>query len=222
MTPRLIVERAADEGLDIIALTDHNSARNTEVAMELGARAGILVLPGLEICSLEEAHVLAIFKSLADAIRMQEYIYRDLKPLGDGRWQVVVDHEDVVLEFDGHALMGATNLPLTDLPDKVHEFGGLAIASHIDRGAFSISSQFGFIPENVIFDAYEVIRPEKADALFSKKDSTPWIASSDAHNPEDIGCKKTVFLMHEASFDEIALCLKGEGGRVVRTVYADA
>jgi PHP family Zn ribbon phosphoesterase len=213
MTPARIVERAAGLGLDIIALADHNSARNAEVAVGLGKKAGVLVLPAMEICSREEAHVLALFKGMDDALRMQEEVYRGLGPLGDGHWQVVVDAEDGVLGFERLALIGASDRALSELPGRVRAMGGLAIASHVDREAFSVTSQMGFVPDDVIFDAFEVVEPERARNALMFHPDTPWIASSDAHQLEDVGKRTTVFRMEEASFEELALALRGEGGR---------
>ncbi len=218
MTPKRIVERAREEGLDIIALTDHNSARNTKVAVEVGRRAGVLVLPGIEVCSAEEAHVLALFGSTDKALRMQEFIYQGLKPLGDDRWQVVVDDEDVVLGFDGLALMGASGLTLAELPERIRTLGGLAVASHIDREAFSVSSQFGFVPDDVIFDAYEVLEPARAKALLTggPLGDVPWVSSSDAHRLPDVGRRHTVLEMEEASFEELCKAVRGLEGRRMR------
>lgn len=220
MTPRRIVDRAVVEGLDIIALTDHNSARNTQVAVELGSEAGLLVLPGMEVCSQEEAHVLALFGEVEAAASMQELIYRGLEPpLGQGMRQVVVDGQDFVEEFEGLALLGASGLMLVEVPDLIRKFGGLVVASHIDREVFSITSQFGFVPEGVVFDAYEVMEPESAGVLLQNAPKTPWISSSDAHHLGGIGRRHTVFTMEEATFGEMVLAIRGEGGRGVRPVY---
>ncbi len=221
MTPKRIVERARQEGLDIIALTDHNSARNTEVAVEVGRRAGVLVLPGIEVCSAEEAHVLALFGDTGAALRLQELIYRGLKPLGDDRWQVVVDDQDVVLGFEGLALMGDSGLTLSELPGRIRQLGGLAVASHIDREAFSVSSQFGFVPEDVIFDAYEVVEPSRAEALLAGGPDTPWLSSSDAHRLADVGRRHTVLEMEEAGFDELCKAVRGQEGRGMRPRFVN-
>lgn len=219
MTPRRIVEKAAGLGLDIIALADHNSARNAEVAVELGRRAGVLVLPAMEICSREEAHVLALFGTVGDALRMQEEVYRGLVPLGDGRWQVVVDAEEAVLGFETLALVGAADIELGDLPGRIRAHGGLAVASHVDREAFSVTSQLGFVPDDVIFDAFEVVEPGRARNVLMFHPDTPWLACSDAHHLHDIGRRKTVFRMEGPSFEEIGLALRREGGRGLEPVF---
>ena len=212
---------ALARGLDIIALSDHNSTKNAELVIELGREAGLLVLPALEICSAEEAHVLGIFGTLEDALKMQARVYESLPLLGgDGNWQVIVDSEDGVLGFESLALMGATDMPLGDIPARVREVGGLAIASHVDRGAFSITSQLGFVPEDVIFDAFEVIDPEKAEPALMMHPATPRLACSDAHRLDDVGSKHTIFMMEEPSFKELSLAIAGEGGRGLRAVYA--
>ena len=57
MTPNNLVQMALLSGCDVIALTDHNTCRNAPAAMEAGARNGLLVIPGMELCTAEEAHV---------------------------------------------------------------------------------------------------------------------------------------------------------------------
>lgn len=218
MTPRLIVKMAKDAGLDMIALSDHNSVRNAWAAMELGPEAGLAVLPAMEITSREEAHVLSVFETLEDAEAMQEALYAELPDSMDGHteWQVLVNHVDEVLGFEDKMLLGASTRPLRELVDTVRSFGGLAIASHLDRGAFSVMSQMGFVPDDVFFDAFEVIDPERARTGMMFHPDIPLMMHSDAHRPADMGRRATVMHSEAATFGELALALKGEGGRWVR------
>ena len=218
MTPLRIIRRAKELGLDMIALSDHNSARNAWVAVELGQEHGINVLPAMEVTSREEAHVLAVFETVESAEAMQDALYAELPGDIDGRkeWQVLVNHADEVLGFENKMLLGASSRPLKELVDAIRSFGGLAIASHVDRGAFSVMSQMGFVPDDVIFDAFEVLDSDKARAGLMFHPHVPWVSHSDAHRPEDLGRRYTVLTAEAPEFGELALALKGEGGRSVR------
>jgi PHP family Zn ribbon phosphoesterase len=219
MTPLRIVERALAKGLDMIAISDHNSAENIGVAVEVAAGRGMALLPAMEVTSSEEAHVLAIFGTAEQAGRMQELVYGSLSGGPGGGWgeQVVVNARDEVLGFNDRALFGATGLGLGDLVREIHALGGLAVASHVDREAFSVIGQLGFIPEDVEFDALEVTRPEKKGSLLSAYMGVPRVCSSDAHRLDDVGRRTTSFYMEEATFEEVARALKGLDGRSVET-----
>jgi len=215
MTPLRIVRRAAEIGLDIIAVSDHNSAENVGAALRAARAAGITVLPAMEITSREEVHVLALFGREEDALGMQERVYRSLPKInsvGPDR-QIVVNEKDEVMGFNGMLLIGATEFSFARLVEEVHQAGGLAVASHVDRGAFSVSSQLGFLPEGVRLDAVEVIDHRAADAVLLRRTDVPRLMSSDAHYLRDIGSRTTWFEMEEASLEEIGLALRREGGR---------
>ena len=133
MTPKAIVENSLEKGLDIIAVCDHNSAENVEATIRIGLKKGIKVLPGLEICSREEVHSLAIFESAGQALQMQEIVYDHLKGTNRPEFfgdQVVANEFDEVEGFNDHLLIGASGLGLIDIIDNVHKLGGISIASH--------------------------------------------------------------------------------------------
>lgn len=217
MTPRRIIDRALEKGIDIIAISDHNSAENLEVAMKIADGKDIEVLPAMEITSYEEAHILAVFRSVESAVVMQKIIYaklpdgtNDERSLG---YQLVVNENDEIIEFNKRLLIGTTGIPAKDLIDTVHSLGGLAVASHIDRDFFSVISQLGFIPVDMRFDALEISANtgmDRAKQRFGEYGHIPWITSSDAHSLNNIGKRTTAFFLNEASFDEIALAFKGE------------
>lgn len=221
MTPRAVVETSARRKLDIIAVTDHNSAENTVAAMECGRVLGISVLPGMEICSREEAHVLALFDRLEQALAMQAVVYDHLT--GDNQpdvfgYQVVANAEDEVVDQNPRLLIGATTLDLNSLVDRIHAEGGLAVAAHVDKAAYSIPSQLGFIPPDLCLDAVEVsfrTSPEAACRFFLPDAALPCITSSDAHFIDEIGRVSTRFLIAEPTVAEIRLALAGRSGRMI-------
>jgi PHP family Zn ribbon phosphoesterase len=217
MTPLRIIDAAVKKGLDVIAISDHNSAENAGIAMKIAREKGIKVLPAMEVTSYEEAHVLAIFDSIEKVMGMQEIVYKNLPGgINDERlsgYQVVVNEKDEVFRFNKRILFGATSLSLNAIVDAIHSFGGIAVASHIDKEIFSVISQFGFIPDDIAFDALEIsynTKRERAEAVFGEYRSVPWITSSDAHHLNDIGRRTTSFFLEEISFEEMVRAFKGE------------
>jgi PHP family Zn ribbon phosphoesterase len=221
MSPRAIVEKSIEKGLDIIAVCDHNAAENVGATMRKGVAQGLQVLPGMEINSREEAHVLALFETADQALNMQEIIYRKLKGtnrpelFGD---QVIANELDEVEGFNDHLLIGAVDMGLKEIIRKIHDIGGLSIASHVDRPSFSVLSQFGFIPSDLGLDALEIANPEKPLEIHYGPDGAgelPILRSSDAHFLSDIGRIYTDFLMEGPSLKEIRMALSGVSGRKV-------
>ncbi len=220
MTPRDIVEKAASLGINIIAICDHNSAENVAVTRDLARSKGITVFPGMEVCSSEEVHILALFGRLEDALRLQDVVYEHLQPGENDEdtigMQVVVNDINEVLDFNKRMLLGATSLSVEEVVDSIHRFGGLAVASHIDRDGFGIICQLGFIPDGLRLDALEISRSIETDLArerFADYRRFPWISSSDAHRLQDIGKRTTHLLMHHSTFEELRLALAGAGDR---------
>jgi hypothetical protein len=182
--------------------------------MRLGEKAGLTVFPGMEVTSAEEVHVLALFGDLADAGEMQGKVYQRLQegendPERFG-YQVIVDENENVLGMNKRLLLGATDMDVETVVDYVHQYGGLAIAAHVDRPAFSCTSQLGFVPPG-IFDAIEL--SPFGDAADYEALGYPIVRCSDAHRPEEVGKGYTIFELAEPTFGEVKMALRGEEGR---------
>lgn len=221
MTPRVIVKAAIEKGLDMIAICDHNSSRNTAATIRAAHGSSVKVIPGLEITSSEEVHVLGLFPSVDEAQLAQEEVYARLAGVNDEQaigYQVVVDEFDMVEDMEQAMLIGATTLNIYKVVDLIHKLGGLAIASHIDRPGFGILSQLGFIPDDLKFDALEISRHsdiETAGKKLAQSQDCPLVTSSDAHYISDIGAVYTEARMLETSFDELKSAFLGIGGRKI-------
>jgi len=220
MTPREIVTRARERGLHIIAITDHNSSENVEATIRVASGTGLLVLAGMEIASSEEVHILGLFDSPDQARCMQDVVYAHLPSAeNDERLyghQIVVSEDNEVLGFNKRLLIGATDLSAHKIVDLIKSFGGISIASHIDREAFSVLSQLGFIPEDLRFDAVELsplIRRGEAEKRFDTLRKFPSVSFSDAHHVTDIGKRSTTFTMRAPTFYEITQALSHRNGR---------
>ena len=223
MGPRAIVAHAARAGLDVIGVCDHNSAENAPAVVKAAQDSKIRVLPGLEVTSKEEVHLLAIFDRAEQALQLQELVYQHLPGRNDPAafgLQPVVNEDHEVVGFNERLLAGATELTVEEVVAGIHALEGLAIAAHVDREAFGIIGQLGFIPAGLELDALELspnTSPRQAAQRFAGCSRWPFLHSSDAHSPEDIGKVATFFRISEATTAEIRKALRGaEGRRVLR------
>jgi hypothetical protein len=219
MTPRRIISKAIEMSLDIIAITDHNAAENVFAANRI--ESPITIIPGMEITTSEEAHVIALMPDM-DSLMELRGIVKDSMPKGISEKiafeQVIVNEKDEVEGFIKELLINATSIDTNRVIKIIHQYGGIAIAAHVDREVYSILTQLGFIPADMNFDALEIsFRTSYADAemILHPYRKYPWIKSSDAHHLIDIGRCYTEFHIKEPTFEEIKLALNAIEGREV-------
>jgi PHP family Zn ribbon phosphoesterase len=221
MSPRAIVERALQIGLDTIAVCDHNSCENVPAFQSASRNTRLVAIAGIEVTSQEEVHVLGLFDREGDARKLQEVVYANLPGENDEETfghQVVVNDEEEVVCFNKKLLIGATTLSLERIVDLIHSLNGLAVASHVDREAFSIIGQLGFIPPAVALDALEFsprVTRKEVEKMFPQTTEYPLITSSDAHHLDDIGKSSTTFLMKAVTVSEMKLAFESRDGRKV-------
>jgi|BioPla2DNA2_1021312.scaffolds.fasta_scaffold12675_5 hypothetical protein len=178
MTPKNICSMASLKGLDLIALTDHNSAGNVRIAEKAAMEEGILFLPGIEICTQEEVHLLAYFDSCDACEEMGAYCYEYLphiqnKPDFFGE-QVYIGENNLPCRYEERLLISALTLSLEEVVQKVRSLGGVAVPAHIYRGN-GIMTMLGFIPPQIGFTVVEIKAGEIPPAGLRS------ITSSDAH-----------------------------------------
>jgi PHP family Zn ribbon phosphoesterase len=218
-SPANIARVARERNLDIIALTDHNTADNCPaLAAVVEEMPGLTAFFGVEATTVEEIHVVCLLPDLDAAVTFGSYVRKHLPDrINDPEYfgdQPVVDREDTIIRFEDAFLAGATDLSLTTLADEVHARHGVILASHIDRSINSVFSQLGLWPKDSVFDGYDISPhgdPERWKKLVPE--SLPAIRTSDAHFLEDIGSMRTHLTMSEPSFDEFILALHGTEGR---------
>lgn len=219
MSPLAIIKQAKACGVDILGICDHNSAENVAAALQVAREHGVHVLPGMEVTSSEEVHLLAWFDALEPVQQLQEIVYRHLPGENEEEtfgMQVIANADDEVLGFNQKLLIGATTLGVREIVEEIHSLGGLAVAAHIDRESFSLLGQLGFIPGDLPLDALEISPAlSHEDAMCKYSFSLPLLQSSDAHKKEEIGSCCTRFLLERVSIEEIGKALRGREGRKI-------
>ncbi len=196
MTPNNIVNMAKICGLDMIAVSDHNTTGNVEAAMSVGKQIGITVVPAMELETAEEIHVLCLFPTLEAARSFDlEQVAPALPPIQNkpeifGNQQLM-DKDDRVIGEDQRYLINATSISLDGLPDLVESYGGVAVPAHIDKQTKSLVGNFGMVGEYMGFRSFELSRnlPENFLIATPGLGNRPYryIHNSDAHYLQDIG-----------------------------------
>lgn len=207
-TPNNIAGMAKLCGLDIIALTDHNSCKNCPAFFKVADRYGIIPVPGMELTTSEDIHVICLFETLENAMRFDDEIqkHRTLIPnrvdiFGN---QFILDGDDNIIGEEEHYLTNATDISVESAPSIVGSFGGVCYPAHIDRPSNGIIAVLGTFPPDSAFKSYEINNKENAE-LFADKYSLNdkhLIISSDAHNLTDFRDREFFFEIEDGSFSE--------------------
>jgi PHP family Zn ribbon phosphoesterase len=195
MSPSAIAAELAKKGIGLAALTDHNSSLNCPAFKTACTRHGIVPLFGMEAQTAEEVHMLCLFADLDTALMFGDEIYAQLpavknipEKMGD---QVYVNEDDEIIGEIENFLVISAQYDVNQIAGRVHALGGLVIPAHADRSAFSMTSQFGYIPDGD-WDAIELVKQKQGDVEgkppFPDK---PVTRSSDAHYIEDIAFRST-------------------------------
>lgn len=215
MTPREIVEKARMEKIDVLAITDHNIVENYPSVKYWGDKMGIFILPGIEIQSREEAHILGIFKDYLSALNFQRELWKYLPNLKNNEnlfgIQVVVNDKEEVERVEEKLLATSVSLSIEEILNKVREMEGISILAHIDRPIYSVISTLGFIPESLNYDIIEFSRrgdPIKFFKEHPKLKNKPYIISSDAHYINDIMEPKSFLFLEDFSWDNFLISIK--------------
>ena len=183
MTPSNICGMAMLKGLQMIAVTDHNSARNLPAAQACAEAYGLLLIPGMEITTRE-----GYFPTVNRALEFGEFLRGHLppkknKPSFFGN-QLVMDEDDNVVAEEDALLIGAVDLPLEKLVGLIREAGGVPVPAHINRGSNGLLINLGFVPEDLDLTAVEVWRD--LPCAHTPQEGRAVLHSSDAHYLGDI------------------------------------
>lgn len=193
MTPNNIVNMAYIKGLNAIAITDHNCVKNARAAMAVGEAVGITVIPGMEIETSEEIHVVSLFPDIDSAEEAGKYVFSHMPVIANrpdifGE-QLIMDEDDNVIGSIDRMLITATDMDIFKVFDMVNGCGGVAYPAHIDRHSYSVISNLGFIPPELHTGIIEISKSvNDVDLYVANKGVEGYkiMRSSDAHYLENI------------------------------------
>jgi len=219
MIPPLIVQVALELNINLIAITDHNSTGNIRAVMEAAQGTDLTVLPGMELQTREEVHLLCLFETLEQAETWQKVVdsalpERPNNPDFFGE-QFIVDATGDFIRREERLLLVSAEIGLDEAAVQVHALGGLAIPAHVDRKAFSLIANLGLIPPG--FEALEIsrhLKPTEAAICYPQLRGYPLIQSGDVHRLDEfLGVCE--FDIEAPTLGEIRMALKGVQGRIL-------
>lgn len=194
MTPGNIIREALRIGLDFIAITDHNSAGNVRAAMELARDSGLKLIPGMEVETREEVHLLCYFPVLESLLEWDEIMQMNLPDIRNDEeffgYQLYTDENDEYIAKEERLLTVASRLSFSEVVEGVRGLGGMVVPAHVDRPINSVIRQLGFIPPDEEIDIIEISRNTGAGKFLEKHPYLQhyvYITGSDSHYLTDIG-----------------------------------
>lgn len=219
MTPNNVVNMSMIKGLDVIAITDHNSIKNCEVAMQVGKKRDIIVIPGMELQTLEDVHLICLFRTIEEASEFSEFIETKKlkipnKPEKYGH-QRVLDINDDEIDEEKYLLITSADISVEAAFEKVKSMGGFVFPAHIDRNSNSLVSNLGFIPSDLDINLVEVSTNSSKEKILNdeKYDKYKKLTNSDAHRLEKISERVNYIEVDELSIEGVfkSLLERGEG-----------
>jgi PHP family Zn ribbon phosphoesterase len=225
MIPPLIVEESLERGINLIAITDHNASANVAAVQKAAALhnaatgANLIVLPGMELQSREEVHILCLFDNLDQLDTLQTEVNRglpllenDIEHFGE---QFVVDETGEFIRREPRLLITSVDLSFEQVIHQVNRLGGLAVPAHVDRKAYGLIENLGFVPIDVEVEALEIsrhLKPDEARRKFPQISDYPLIQGGDVHRLEEfLGANE--LHVEVATIAEIRLAIQNVEGR---------
>ena len=221
MIPPLIVQAALELNIDIIAITDHNASANVSAVQKAAQGTVLKVLPGMEIQTHEDVHLLCLFENLNELESWQAQVNESLPDtLNSAEFfgeQYEVDEQGEYIRTEPRMLLTSTRFSIDDVFERVNALGGLVIPAHVERTTYGLFPTLGLLSDQWPILGFEISRhttPEQARMDFPPIGSYPLIQNGDVHRlNEFIG--STIFVLEKPTIKEIYKALKGEGQREV-------
>ena len=195
MTPNNIVNMAFIKGLDLIAVTDHNSTKQLPAVAKAAENIGMKMLYGAELQTIEEVHVLGLFNTLEKSQVFQKWIDERMPDVPNDEdffgHQWIMNEMDEKIADEPRLLLVSLNATLEECTDAIHAHGGRVILAHVLDRQNSVTNQLGFIPMDLQYDGLEVKNEEQRLRVIESnpwvtEDSTYWFIDSDAHRLTDM------------------------------------
>lgn len=217
MTPNNIVGMSKLLGLDVIALTDHNCVLNCEAVMKVGKENGLCVIPGMELTTAEEIHVVCLFPTLENALVFNDYVKEHQMQFPNrvdiyGRQVIMNENDEEIGEVD-NLLILATDISVMNVKELVEQYDGVCYPAHINRDSMSIISSLGDIPPECGFKTCEVSSSgniEELKALHPILNDMLIVRDSDAHYLQNMKDAENFFELDELSIEAVLKKLKNE------------
>ncbi len=220
MIPPLIIQEALDLGINLLAITDHNSSGNIAAVMKAASGTGIHILPGMELQTHEEIHVLCIFDTLDQVKDFQRLVDFSLPTLQNNPdlfgEQFVVDETGDFLFREDRLLISSSKLTIKSALEHVQVLGGIVIPAHVNRKAFGLLPTLGLIPEelehNPVMEISRHMTVEKALKTYPQLVNHVIIQSGDVHRLEEF-LGVNYFSLKEPTINELNKAFLKIGGR---------
>lgn len=210
MTPNNIAGMAHLAALDVIALTDHNTAANASALEKCAEKYGIAVIGGIEVNTAEDIHLLCYFDSVKTAEIFGQKVEESLPPIKNRRGifgsQLIMDENDTVTGEKENLLINACAMTLEQAVNLCHDYGGKAVYAHIDRDSYSVLSVLGALPEETEIDGVEIYDISRRRTLIETgiiSPDMPFMSNSDAHYLEYIGDRRQEITPSHPLYDMI-------------------
>lgn len=219
MIPPLIVREALERGISLIAITDHNASANVAAVQKAADSSGLSVLPGMEVQTREEVHVLCWFDKLEQLSAWQAVVDGHLPDVRNNPEyfgeQFVVDETGDFIRREERMLLSSAALTFEQVFQQVSSLGGLAIPAHVDRTAFGLLANLGFVPQDCAVEGLEISRhlhPDEAAQRFPQIKGYPLLIGGDVHRLDEyMGADE--FRIEAPTVAEIRLALHDREGR---------
>lgn len=188
MTPSNIIGMAKVLGLDVVALTDHNTCKNCPAFEAAAKEYGIIPIFGMELTTSEEVHVLCYFETLDAALAFDRFIFEHLPDVENNVSffgnQLLYDTNDNINGHIDKLLISATDISFDEVYDLLKEYDGIMVPAHINKSTTSLLANLGFIPPDSKFKTVEIQAKDNKEELIKKYpylESCRFITDSDAH-----------------------------------------
>lgn len=221
-TPYNLAGFAALSGINVMALTDHNTCKNCPAFYAAAKTYGVIPVAGMELTTSEEIHVVCLFETLEQAMAFDNEVdARRIKIknrediFGE---QLILGLDDEPIGKEEHLLSNATTISLDEAPNIVKKYDGVCYPAHIDRDSNGIISILGTLPETPNFHCVEIRDTENIEAYKQryKLDDKVIVISSDAHYLQDVRDKENYFELDDEPYSgdkvrhELFKLLRGE------------
>lgn len=206
MTPENIAGMASLCGLQVVALTDHNSTKNCRAFFSAAKKYGIVPIAGIELTTAEEVHIVSLFPTLESAeefdkeLSQYRVLYKNRSDIfGD---QIIMGENDNVLGTEEHLLLNALTIDISSAYDLLSKYGAAIFPAHIDREENGIITVLGGIPDYPDFKCVEIHNNENRKKYIENYhlEEKLILTNSDAHRLWEINEAENFIMLEDEPY----------------------